>query len=590
VARLKKASFREVFHRIREAWFIKRIPVAEGFRPAPVPDASIQDLHLPRWIETSGGTGIGEILADQVFSFGVENQEIERFEDRWRRTPFAGVKVVDGNPDIRSVWEAGRLQDLTCLLHEIREKTASKRTAEMKEVTRGRLMAWLSKNPMPLGPHFMSVMECGLRIPVFIAALKILDNLTFQERQSILKATYEHAWLIGNRLSLYSSLGNHTVAECVGLVFAGALFRTDPLRPEWLSTGIRLLEQEANHQILEDGGPAEQSINYHRMVLDLYWLAVGFLEANKLHDCSGMRNRLSKGEEFIHALEGPLPSIGDSDDGFAVAPVLHPFCRPDGNGARKREASEGGLQVFADTGLSVLRLPGGTRLTFDHGPLGMAPLYNHGHSDALSITLYVNGKPFLVDPGTYRYNGAGPYRSYFKSTRAHNTVAINGEDQAVQVTGFIWEKPYRIIDFKKQWNDGNGFMSAAHDGYSRLRNPVFHTRSVTVNNPASLLIEDSFQGRGIHSFELNYHLHPDVKVTLAASGREATLESGGSRIELQILEGKMDIVKGQASPLLGWYSPSYGKLEETSVLHFEQKGSPDQVRFTTRINLGPNSA
>ena len=68
---------------------------------------------------------------------------------------------------------------------------------------------------------------------------------------------------------------------------------------------------------------------------------------------------------------------------------------------------------------------------------GMPPLYNHGHADALSITLSVGGKETLVDPGTYRYNGEPEFRKYFKGTRAHNTVTIDGLDQAVQETGLF---------------------------------------------------------------------------------------------------------------------------------------------------------
>ena len=47
-----------------------------------------------------------------------------------------------------------------------------------------------------------------------------------------------------------------------------------------MNRGIDLLQQELFHQILDDGGPAEQSLNYHRFVLDLYWLAVDFMEKN----------------------------------------------------------------------------------------------------------------------------------------------------------------------------------------------------------------------------------------------------------------------------------------------------------------------
>ncbi|MGA7878861.1 MAG: alginate lyase family protein, partial [Desulfoferrobacter sp.] len=291
----------------------------------------------------------------------------------------------------------------------------------------------------------MSAMECGLRIPVFIAALKILDNLTESERRFILKATYEHAWLTARRLSLYSSLGNHTVAECVGLIFAGGLFRDDPLAQQWLSTGIRILEQESVHQILDDGGPAEQSLNYHRFVLDLYWLAVDFLEKNQLHDCAALRQRLDEGEEFLAAFKGcknEMPSIGDSDDGHAVAPGLSPERRSkQGKSFPKNQQN---VTTYPESGYTLVLAPYGIELTFDHGFLGMALLYNHGHADALSITLYKDGRPFLIDPGTYRYNGAGDFRAYFKGTRAHNTVAVDGKDQAKQVTSFIWDRPYKV--------------------------------------------------------------------------------------------------------------------------------------------------
>ena len=70
---------------------------------------------------------------------------------------------------------------------------------------------------------------------------------------------------------------------------------------------------------------------------------------------------------------------------------------------------------FPEAGYAVIRTPE-ILFTFDYGPLGMAPLYNHGHADALSITLSVNGDLLIVDPGTYAYNGVPEFRRYFKGT------------------------------------------------------------------------------------------------------------------------------------------------------------------------------
>jgi hypothetical protein len=190
------------------------------------------------------------------------------------------------------------------------------------------LLEWLRQNPFLSGPHYMSPMECGLRMPVFFYGLRVLDNLSTGERLKILEALYLHAWWVGRNLSLYSSRGNHTICECLGLVFAGAVFRGFEEGKKWLDTGIRLLTEEVRRQILEDGGPLEQSLAYHRFVLDLYWIAAGFLERNGLADFTAVKERLARGEEFLDAFRdasGNLPTIGDSDDGCAVAPGIAPL-------------------------------------------------------------------------------------------------------------------------------------------------------------------------------------------------------------------------------------------------------------------------
>ncbi|MFO7614448.1 MAG: alginate lyase family protein, partial [Bacteroidales bacterium] len=332
--------------------------------------------------------------------------------------------------DIRIRWEPARLQHALALpayAHHHHDGTGLDKAGQ---ASKGRILSWLMANPFPMGEHYQSAMECALRVPVFFYALKRLDNLTSDEYHRMLKAIYLHGWLISKKLSLYSSLGNHTIAEAVGLVFAGAVFRSTRRGKDWLGTGIKLLNDELARQVLDDGGPAEQSLAYHRFVLDLYWLAMDFIQKNNLGNIRHWQKRLVAGEVFLETFKNQnrlLPAIGDSDDGYAVAPGIAP----------RRIAPDHSMEnfvTFPDSGYTVIRNDN-LVFTLDHGPLGMPPLYNHGHADALSITLSKNGRPMLVDPGTYRYNGVPQWRKYFKGTRAHNTVTIDDQDQAVQETG-----------------------------------------------------------------------------------------------------------------------------------------------------------
>ena len=59
-------------------------------------------------------------------------------------------------------------------------------------------------------------------------------------------------------------------------------------------------------------------------------------------------------------------------------------------------------RVFPDTGYVVMRDGNGGHAVFDVGPHGYMN-GGHAHADALSMTLSLEGRPFLVDPGTATY-------------------------------------------------------------------------------------------------------------------------------------------------------------------------------------------
>jgi uncharacterized heparinase superfamily protein len=69
-------------------------------------------------------------------------------------------------------------------------------------------------------------------------------------------------------------------------------------------------------------------------------------------------------------------------------------------------------------------------LLFDCGPHGFAN-GGHAHADALAINVASNGRTLLVDPGTFSYTGSDEARNWFRSSRAHNTLTLDGESSSV---------------------------------------------------------------------------------------------------------------------------------------------------------------
>ena len=143
-------------------------------------------------------------------------------------------------------------------------------------------------------------------------------------------------------------------------------------------------------------------------------------------------------------------------------------------------ASGGGSCALADGGLYVLSASEPLRQTMmiDAGPQGVGRC-GHGHADALSMRLTMGGARWLVDAGSGVYISDDPAdRNSFRGTAAHNTLRVDGADQAVAGEPFSWtDIPTARVD---NWAVGKSFtyFAGSHNGYTRLADPVTHRRSV----------------------------------------------------------------------------------------------------------------
>lgn len=584
-ARLRKASFQELLHRIRTkliGWRVKK-SVSKGKTPfVVVPCLTrnfVDDLNLPKFIGSTNKEMVKEILGGALFYNCFDKETLKNWENALDLDVKRVISLELPKADIRAVWEPARLQHITTLLVYLLQQPNDAESREIEEFARQELMGWLQKNPFLKGLHYRSAMECGLRIPVFFYSIKILKNLSDQEFKYLSDAIFAHAWWMQRNLSLYSSLGNHTVCEASGLVFAGIIFGSSKEGKQWLKSGLELLQQELGHQILNDGGPIEQSFAYHRFVLDIYWLTLDFLALNSSYDCLDMKPRLIAGENFLASVSdtySKFPSVGDSDDGYAIAPGLFPQ-------RIKPCSATDRISTFPNAGYTVLRDENELRLLFDHGSLGMPPLYNHGHADALSIILSINGTDLLIDPGTYRYNGVTDFRKYFKGTSSHNTVVIDGCDQAVQVTGFVWDKAYSSKLDKSFVEEGKIILEAEHEGYRQINGSIIHRRKLSFTPNESLFVKDKFNGTGEHDFTIHFHIHPDSSIT--KEDDEWLIQRDGNSISIKLLDGEFELVKGQMNPPIGWYSPGYGQLISSPTLRSHRKGLCNTTSFRTLIRF-----
>ena len=127
------------------------------------------------------------------------------------------------------------------------------------------------------------------------------------------------------------------------------------------------------------------------------------------------------------------------------------------------------------------------------------------------------GVDIFADPGTYCYHGERAWRSYFRSTIAHNTVELGGRSQSSEGGPFMWVRHAHARELEVIDDGDIARWTAEHDGYASLDPPALHRRSVLLDRASrSIDIIDEIEG-GSYDVRLAFHLGPEVQAQLNES-------------------------------------------------------------------------
>jgi hypothetical protein len=569
------------------------------------------------------------IMSGRYDVFAMENIELGS-PPRWNRDPKTGIeaplafgKQLDYRDprrvgDIKYLWEPNRHLHLVTLAQAYALTSQTRYADEM----RAQLDSWFRACPFRMGPNWSSSLEAGLRLLNWALAWQLVGGVdaplfkgaegeAFRSRWLV--SIYQHAEFIAGHFSLHSSANNHLIGEAAGLFIASVAWPFWERSADWHDASREILEREAILQNAADGVNREQATSYQQFELDLLLLPLLAARANGDDFPPAYVSRIEAMLGFVASIidaGGNVPQFGDADDGYAVRLDPRPdFCRFRsllatgavifGRGDFKAKAQalddktrwllgEGADKAFDSVPTGDVRLPirrdfreGGyyilgcdfetdreIRLIADAGPLGYREIAAHGHADALSFTLSVNGLEYFIDPGTFAYHTEGEWRSYFRGTSAHNTVRIDGRDQSQQGGNFMWLRKARAACSRWSVLPQQDIFEGWHDGYLALPDPVMHRRKITLDKATRrIVIEDTLQMNGEHDVELFFHCHEDCQVQPANDG--ATLERLGQRVHIRFSDhdaGGVSMLRASTAPIAGWVSRSFDRKKPTSTL------------------------
>ena len=209
----------------------------------------------------------------------------------------------------------------------------------------------------------------------------------------------------------------------------------------------------------------------------------------------------------------------------------------------------------------------------------------HKHNSRLSFELFANDKSFIVDPGAYIYTADKELRNLFRSTRYHNTVVVDGEEQNRFDEDELFTMGLDAAVKANKWliTEKYDFLDAEHNGYTRLKNPVVHRRQIYFNKEKEYwMIKDMLTGEGgyKHKFDLYFHFAP---MELKEKDELAIETDNKNGVNIMIMPLETEGIEMEIEN--GWVSYSYGRKVETPIVKYS-KTAAVPTEFVTVIAIG----
>lgn len=373
--------------------------------------------------------------------------------------------------DIKFVWEKSRFSWLLTVC-----RYDYHYDEDHAEFVFSQILDWIEKNPLNCGPNYKCSQETSIRINNWLFALsfyKQSEALTEDCWEKIMTSIYwqtDHVMKNIN-FSRIAVRNNHAITETLTLYLMGMMFPMMKGAAAWKKKGKRWFEQEIDYQIEDDGTFIQDSMNYHRVVIQLLTYAIALADKHGEQFSGYVYDKAYKSLNFLFQCQEPtngwLPNYGNNDGALFFPLSNHDYrdYRPQLDALhglltgkplyeeyledaqwvghvistdRKkydRIEKQQGIIKYEKSGYYLIR----EKDTLSFIRCGL--FKTNGSTDQLHLDVWYKGKNVLMDGGSYMYNTDEATVRYFSGTESHNTIMLADYDQMQKGMRFIWLYP-----------------------------------------------------------------------------------------------------------------------------------------------------
>lgn len=345
---------------------------------------------------------------------------------------------------------------------------------------------WKIKNPPRYNICWLNALEISMMQISWVFSLYLIkgsSKISDYQFYEIFKSMFQQAFFIHVNIEKFSY--NHTIGEYFSLFLFSNIFKKIKVIKKWYLKSLKNLKKQLERQTLLDGTNIERSLNYHRFVLEFFTLFLIIAPQQLNENQKILINRMYTFLMFCIKPDKSIVLIGDFDDGQVIPSSFYLsdkgnfyynellslgcilFNRGDlkyfqkiispmailllgKKGYNKFEevkkvAPKKLYQYFPEGGYFIARSSYNKNANFIFFDIAeFSPYGAHDHFDISNLVYSSNGKPILIDSGTYRYNIDQRMRNMFKDIKGHNVLNIPKYKNLNSLKTFGWNKIPKI--------------------------------------------------------------------------------------------------------------------------------------------------
>lgn len=412
------------------------------------------------------------------------------------------------------------------------------------------IAVWIRENPLlPDSPHqtynWRDMQVAWRSINLSWCYFLSENALTVEQKVLIENSLKQHADI------LLSGFGrqplnefNHQSHGALAMLYLGILFPSFETAAQLREKGLDILSHHLEKAFYRDGGNVEQMFGYYPFEAQIFRDSFLLCSTNGVEPPHGIVEGLEKMALFLSVVSQPNGAMPPVNDSYEM-PAGPTIASVNGILGKDDHAGEQTSRYFPDSQIAVMRQNAGPNswyvLAYPAQAIG-----SHDHAGRLAFTLWLNGKPVLIDSGCTNYDNP-KLVSWYRTSRAHNTVLIDGKSDEATSSNRLWTARRITANRITHWVNDKGmlFCRMVSPESEPTNNSVFWSRSLILVKNEMLILHDRFEATNSHSYEMLFHF-PQVDVA-KNENRKAILLHGGEA-PLAILPADPRLIESLALP------------------------------------------